>query len=136
MYWEVIHIKDRIKLVRSELGMTQEEFAKKLNLSRNFIFLIEKGERDPSARTIIDICNKFGISQTWLETGEGPMQSPSSDNERIAEYLGGLLRGSVETDIQLRLISCLSKLSPDEWEVLYKLAKEWTNEGKKDEGQA
>lgn len=133
----MIYIKERIKALRKALDLTQEEFAVRLNLSANYIYFLEKGEREPSPRTITDICRIYGVSRIWLETGEGEMFAPINEKEQILDYLGNLMNGStMEADIQLKLISCLSKLGPDEWAVLYKLAKEWTQEEKKEEGQA
>lgn len=69
----MIAIKDRIKQVRQDAGLTQAEFAKKLNLSRNYVGLMEIGDRVPSDRTLADICEKFGVSETWLKDGTEPM---------------------------------------------------------------
>ena len=132
-------IGDRLKILRKELNMTQQEFADAVGIQRAAISSWEIKRTVPTTPSMSMICRQFNVSREWLETGEGEMYVPTTDNERIAEYLGGLLRGSVDTDIQLRLISCLSKLGPHEWEILYKLAQEWTKEGtegEKEEGQA
>lgn len=36
-------LKDKIKEIRKEMGLTQEEFAKKLNISRSYLGDIERG---------------------------------------------------------------------------------------------
>ena len=41
-------MKDRILRVRKESGYTQDAFAEKLKLSKNFVWMLEKGERVPS----------------------------------------------------------------------------------------
>ena len=66
-------IIERIKHIRKELKLSQEEFATSLNLKRNSISLIETGKRKPSERTLNDICEKLNINQLWLKTGEGSM---------------------------------------------------------------
>ena len=129
-------IGDRIKLLRKNLGLTQQAFADSLNIQRGAVASWEVKRTVPNTPSLTLICREYNVNREWLETGKGDMYETVTDNERIAEYLGRLLRGSVEEDIQLRLISCLSKMSENEWEVLYKLAKEWTNEDKKEEGQA
>ena len=48
-------MNERIKELRSRLGLTQEEFSSKIGLSRNFIAQIETGTKKPSERTIFDI---------------------------------------------------------------------------------
>lgn len=88
---EVITIKDRIKQIRQDAGLTQAEFAKKLNLSRNYVGLMEIGDRVPSDRTICDICEKFGISEAWLRDGVEPMyikKDADDDLNKMFEEIG------------------------------------------------
>lgn len=59
--------------VRKQNKLNQEEFAERLNLSRNFINQVENGKRNLSDRTILDICREFNINEEWLRTGEGEM---------------------------------------------------------------
>ena len=66
-------MNNRINEVRKALGLTQEKFADRLGLTRNFVWMIEKGERVPSDRTVSDICQKFHVSYDWLMTGAGEM---------------------------------------------------------------
>lgn len=75
----------RIKEVREAKGLSQADFAELLNLKRNSISLIEVGKRNPSDRTILDICNKFNVSEEWLRTGEGEMfiETPSSTMDQL-----------------------------------------------------
>lgn len=77
-------MKDRIVSIRKESELTQEEFGKELNLSQNYVWMLESGKRAPSARTIIDLCKKFQISEEWLRTGEGEMKAPMTKQAEIA----------------------------------------------------
>ena len=84
-------MKDRITEVRKKFGLSQAEMADRLSLSRNFISLIENGNRVPSDRTIADICKEFGVNRVWLESGVGePFQQLSRD-EQIAEILSSAI---------------------------------------------
>lgn len=79
-------MNERIAEVRRAAGMTQEEFASKISLSRNFIWMIEKGDRVPSDRTVRDICEKFGVRESWLRDGIGPMRvEQNSDDDELAK---------------------------------------------------
>lgn len=75
----------RIKQLRELLKISQEEFAEKLNLKRNSISLIELGKRNPSDRTITDICEKFNVSEEWIREGTGSIfrETPSSTMEQL-----------------------------------------------------
>lgn len=78
-------LNTRIKEVRETKGLSQAEFAEMLNLKRNSISLIEVGKRNPSDRTIMDICSKFNVSEEWLRTGTGQMfvKTPSSTMDQL-----------------------------------------------------
>ena len=82
-------MKDRIRLIRKESGLTQEEFAKKIDLTKNYISLVENGGRTLADRTVSDICRIFSINEEWLKTGNGEMKSPDEDEE--AAYVSDLL---------------------------------------------
>ena len=108
---------DRIKQIRLEAGLTQMQFAERIGLSRNYIALIETGSREPSERTISDICREFGVSQSWLQTGEGEMFLPRSKNEELALMVANLM---AETDdsFRKRFVSAFLAFPPDKLAVL------------------
>lgn len=104
-------MNNRIKQIRSANKLTQSQFADRLNLSRNFVAMIEIGQRDPSDRTISDICREFGVDRVWLETGSGEPFVQRSRNEQIAEILGQAIQGN--DTARDRLIRAFCQL-PDE----------------------
>ena len=87
-------MKERIKQVRQMTDMTQLQFAEKIGLSRNYVAMIEIGQREPSDRTISDICRIFNIQEDWLRYGLEPMRAAKSKEEEIAELVGSALTGS------------------------------------------
>ena len=84
--------------------MTQAEFASKLNLSRNFICLVESGDREPSDRTISDICRVFKISEHWLRTGEGEMFRHRDRGDEIADIVSMMLRDEMSPEIEAAVV--------------------------------
>lgn len=113
-------LNTRIQQIRKTAKLTQDEFAEKIGLSKNFVWMIEKGERIPSDRTIKDICRIFGINEEWLRTGEGDMPIPKSKDEEIAEMLADIQK-SDEDSFKHRLVSALAKLDETGWDNLEKL---------------
>lgn len=103
-------MQNRIKRVRNEAGLSQVEFADKLNLSRNYISLIEIGQREPSERTLNDICTKFGVNPVWLRTGVGEPFTPVSRSEELAAIFEKV---EVGDDSKSRLIRAMARM-PDE----------------------
>lgn len=103
-------MQNRIKQVRNDAGLSQAEFADKLSLSRNYISLIEIGQREPSERTLNDICRIFGVNPIWLRTGAGEPFVPLSRSEELAAIFEKV---EVGDDAKSRLIRAMARL-PDE----------------------
>lgn len=89
-------IGEQIRDARKALSFTQKEFSAALGMSENYIWQIEKGQREPSDRTISDICRIFAIREEWLRTGTGEMQPPMTKEEEIAQLVNGAINGSSE----------------------------------------
>ena len=83
----------RIKQVRSNAGMTQAQFAERIGLSRNYVAMIEIGQRDPSDRTISDICRELSVDRVWLETGVGEPFLPRDKRDDLRAVFADVLSG-------------------------------------------
>lgn len=101
----------RISFVRKNAKLNQQEFAKQIGLTKNFISLLETGDRKPSDRTLADICREFGVDRIWLETGTGEPFRPVDRDEQIAAVLAKAIAGN--DTARDRLIRAFSQL-PDE----------------------
>lgn len=75
----------RIKQIRLDKKLTQQEFADKLKTSRNNIAGYELGNRKPSDAAINNICREFGVNEEWLRTGEGPPYIELKTNDIISK---------------------------------------------------
>lgn len=112
-------MNSRIKKIRKDLKLTQDEFAKRLNLSRNFVSQMEGGSRFPSDRTLSDICREFNVNYEWLTKGTGSQYRNNDDH--IHAIIDNILDG--EDTIAKRAFYEFSKLDPSEWETLEKLMR-------------
>lgn len=74
-------MKDRIKKLRKELDLTQQEFADRLGVKRGAIANYEIGRNEPVDSVISLICREFGVNEAWLRTGDGPMFVPDPADE-------------------------------------------------------
>ena len=74
-------MNERIKQIRRELGLTQQEFAERIGLKQNSIALIESGKRNISDQAVLSICREYGINEEWLRTGWGDKKTNNSDSE-------------------------------------------------------
>lgn len=64
-------MNERIRLIRKNLRLTQTEFGKEIGCSQTAVAKYESGLVVPDQTVRILICQKFNVSETWLETGEG-----------------------------------------------------------------
>ena len=81
---------ERIKQLIDTLRIKRSEFAKRLNLSQPFVSELCSGTKNPSDRTIADICREFHVSFDWLMTGNGEMfeDLPEGVIDEIATQYG------------------------------------------------
>ncbi|MDY2986988.1 MAG: helix-turn-helix transcriptional regulator [Peptoniphilus sp.] len=52
-------MENRIKQIRKEKGLTQQELAYELSVTRQYISLLERGEAQPTISVGIEIANKL-----------------------------------------------------------------------------
>lgn len=115
-------MNERIALVRRSLNLTQEKFAERVGLSRNFMWMVESGARVPSDRTISDICREFNVNETWLRTGEGEMFNQITQSEKLAAFLADITADEGD-DFKRRFVEMLAELEPEDWKLLERMAE-------------
>ena len=95
----------RIKATREAKGMTQEDLAAALDLSRNHISVIERGVKAPKLDTFVAIANELGVSADVLlfdvidhasnsvssDLMAAVSQLPKADQNRILNAIRALL---------------------------------------------
>ena len=78
---------DRLQALRRGTGMTQEEFAQQLNVSRQAVSKWESSRGYPEMEKIIYICNHYGVSMDELFADELPpaASAPSPGEEALPQ---------------------------------------------------
>lgn len=110
-------MKERIVMIRKDAGLSQQEFADRLNIKRGTIANYECGRNEPIDAVVTLICNQFNVNEAWLRTGEGEMYVPRTKEDAIAELTLKLL-AEKEDSFKNRLIAALAEMSEDQWEML------------------
>lgn len=110
-------MKDRIKELRTKLNKSQTDFAKSISVSRSAVCKMESGENYPSEQTIHLICTEYNVNDDWLRTGKGEMFIEVSQEEEIANLTYKLLTEESDS-FKNRLISALSRLTDEQWDLL------------------
>lgn len=114
-------MNERIKELRKALGITQAEFAKRIGSVQNTITGYESGKRTPSNPVISSICKEFGVSETWLRTGDGPMFAETSRADQVKAWLDKILVEEPDS-YKVRLAAGLAELDEAGWQAIYSLA--------------
>jgi transcriptional regulator with XRE-family HTH domain len=100
-------INQRIKELRSSLGLNQKDFGEKIGLKKSAASWIEKEGNSVIDQNIRLICDTFHISEEWIRIGKGDMYAPDSpgdifdsmrDELNLSNVEEKILRGYFELD--------------------------------------
>ena len=125
-------MNERIKELRKRLNLTQQEFADRLSIKRGAVANYEVGRNTPSDSVIALICREFNVSERWLREGEGEMFLPQDDADALMALAGRFL-GSEPTEFQQSFVRMILSLSPEEWNLLERKARDLLGETKKED---
>ena len=112
-------VASRTKELRKALGLTQQQFADRLHITRGAVSNWDFGRSDPSDSAISLICREFNVREAWLRDGEGDMLEVKPRAEELGELVRKLLADRPES-FRSRLITSLLRFEPDspEWQIL------------------
>ncbi|WP_275124748.1 helix-turn-helix domain-containing protein [Vibrio fluvialis] len=79
-------IGERIRRVRKELKLTQQQVASSIGVSPTSLVFWERNETTPKGSNLIALCKKLRVDPQWLQTGKGEQQA----NMGNAEVLGNM----------------------------------------------
>lgn len=83
-------MNERIKKIRIALGLSQEEFGKRLSIGKASVSKIELGKNLPSAQTISMICSEFNVNAEYLKDGaDVPMFQEEGEEDAVLKVLMG-----------------------------------------------
>jgi len=81
----------RLKKLRKEKGLTQEELAQALNITRSALSLYEIGKRDPDTETLRKIAGFFNVSVDYL-LGRTDIRNPESSFSSLDEKIAQIMK--------------------------------------------
>jgi transcriptional regulator with XRE-family HTH domain len=76
-------VNSRIKLLRTHMGLTQQDFSSLVGLTSTHLSRIESGLGEPQSGTLQQVINKTGVDQDWLLHGKGELKTHAVQ-EKIA----------------------------------------------------
>jgi len=117
-------LNNRIKEVRKKIGLSQEEFGKRLMVTKTSISKIEAGINNPSDQTIKLICSEFNVNEDWLRTGIGDENNMFiTDDMKFFQNLGKL--AAEKNDFKKFCLNMIMGLPDEYWDSIYKEFKKF-----------
>lgn len=81
------NLHSRVKILRKQLGFSQEEFASKLGITKQAISNIETGKSSPSPVILFKMHKEMDINLNYVISGHGEMFTMDKNNEMLKETL-------------------------------------------------
>lgn len=116
-------INERIRYLRKDIGLNQRDFGAQIGLKNGAISWIEKPGNTVIDQNIHLICDKFGVNEKWLRSGEGPIYEKASKKNDLMRWAEQLTSTS-EDPFPCHFALALSRLGEREWAVLEKFIDE------------
>lgn len=80
-------MNERLKKIRKNLDLTQQNFAERLGVKRNTVAQWELGINSLTDQVVTSICREFDVNEEWLRNGTGEMfkASPTDVLDALAK---------------------------------------------------
>lgn len=114
-------MNERIKLLRKSLELNQTDFGARIGVKQGTVAAYESGARVPLDSVVVSICREFGVSESWLRSGEGEMFLQLSREEEITKFCMSIIRDP-DSEFQRQFVSVLARLEPPQWQLLSDMA--------------
>lgn len=109
----------RIKELREHLGLSRAAFGDKLGISGDVVNNLERGRVEVKEDRIKLICSVFNVSEEWLRTGKGDINTIKDKNQTISEFAADLIKEP--ESFKARLFEAMAKLDEKDWDELEKV---------------
>jgi len=104
---DYVSIGTRIKYIRTQKGLSQEELAEFADVSPVYISNIERGEKSASLKTVIAVANALNVTADSLLI-DNLVSLENSRNEQAFDILGDCTKE--ENDIIIKSMKALKKI--------------------------
>ena len=98
-----------LKELRKEMGITQEEFAEKLDVSSRTISRWETGANMPDISLLVNIAEIFNVSIPEIINGERKSEIMEKETKKVAEAMSDY--ATAEKAVVLKRVKVITKTS-------------------------
>lgn len=115
-------MNERVKELRTVLGLSAEKFGARVGVTRSAISRIENGTVNVTGQMIISICREFNVNEEWLRNGSGEMFNTLSQDEELAYIVGQALPQADDfvKDTFIALGRLSQEFTAEDWQVVKK----------------
>lgn len=101
-------MKERLKELRKQLGLTMEEFGNNLGVRKTTISSLENGVNNITNQMAKLICTTYNVNEEWLKTGNGDMFIETKES-----HLSELAKQYALDDMEVKIVEAFLELAPD-----------------------
>lgn len=116
-------MKERLKALRKELHLTQQEFADKIGIQRSTYAKYEIGASSPIDAVVTLICKTCNVNEEWLRNGSGEMFVQRDPFDEVYKMVNDMLWDE-SSELKRRLVTAILRLSPEQ----LRYARNWIME--------
>ena len=126
-------IGERIQIACGIRNVSQTDLAVKLDITRQYLTDLIHGRKNVSKKMLAKISHELHCSREWLETGQGNIDSGTSNVEDIASVTMSILNSPPDSMRRI-LVTTISSLSDQQLSVIGSIAETIVQQKKKAEG--
>ena len=123
-------IGERIKQIRKNKGMNQTDFASSINISQGLITDMEREKKQPTERTLQDICRVYNVSYEWLKNGVGDMYISMTEEEQLKARISEIMQG--QDDFAKALMFKVAHLDTEQIKTIREFAEDLLEKEKRE----
>lgn len=134
---------NRLRLFRQAKNLSQARLAESLSVSSSYLSMLENGVRKPSEHLLRLLCLTHGLSQRWLDSGEGQMflafpnpvpVAGKAKGSRPLPYNRMLLKAVISQVVRMSSAAGGASISEGQAELILDLYEKATCRAASDEG--
>ena len=124
-------MEKRIQAARKAKGLTLKQLGDIIGISESAVSNIERGRNKPSGSTLILLCEKLGVNREWLETGEGEMFAPTTEQAETARMIESIS----DSPAMRSLLATWAQLSDENKAVFERFAADYVEDYNRRKGE-
>ena len=117
-------LNERVREARNALGLSQTEFGARIGVSIDVIKNIENNRTNPSNLLLNHMCEIHHVNREWLETGEGEMFAPTTEQAETAK----LIESISDSPAMRSLLATWAQLSDENKAVFERFAADYVED--------